>query len=42
MEKAMKFHICGSHICCDGKNKLNSHGFGFLEKGIDCTQVFAF
>ena len=31
--KAVKF------IQHDGKSKLKGHKFGFLEKGIDCTQV---
>ena len=41
MEKDVKLHTCCRHIQCDEeKSKLKGHGFGFLEKGIDCTQSF--
>ena len=36
----MKVHTCHLHIGRDGKSKSNGHGFGFFEKGANCTQVF--
>lgn len=40
--KSCELHTCRRHIQRDEKSKLKGDGFGFLEKGIDCTQVFAF
>ena len=39
MGKALKNYTCSFHIRLDGISKLKEHGFGFLEKGIDCTEV---
>ena len=33
-------HTCNFHIWCDRRSKLKGHGFGFLEKGTNCTQVY--
>jgi hypothetical protein len=39
MEKSQRNHTSSRHIWRDGTSKLKGHGFGFLEKSTNCTQV---